>query len=226
MDYFVEIRSLNIKTDAGHEFQRRYSEEALPLLQNWKFEVLAHGPSLHNRDTYYVVRSYDSPGQRDQMEDAYYASDAWRKGPRERMIELIESYVDIVFKADERTVQGLRGSGNHLLEVRSYNLKIGTGSEFNRHFWNEAFPLLQRWNVDVVAFRPSKHDQDTYYLMRRFDSLSLREESENSFYGSEAWRWGPRAQILAVIENYAEIVLALDESTVAGLRRDGTIDAG
>jgi hypothetical protein len=142
------------------------------------------------------------------------------------MIERVESYIDIVFEADESTVLGLRGNGNHFLEVRSYNLKTGAGSEFKRLFWEEAFPLLQRWNVDVVAFHPSKHDENAYYLMRRFDSLALREESEDSFYGSDAWRKGPREQVLALIENYTEIVLALDEVTVAGLRRGGKINAG
>ena len=42
------------------------------------------------------------------MEDAYYASDDWRKGPRETMLVLIENYVDIVLEVDEVTVQGLR----------------------------------------------------------------------------------------------------------------------
>ena len=42
------------------------------------------------------------------MEDAYYASDDWRKGPREAMLALIENYTDLVLEVDEVTVQGLR----------------------------------------------------------------------------------------------------------------------
>ena len=42
------------------------------------------------------------------MEDAYYASDDWRQGPRERILALIENYTDIVLEVDEVTVQGLR----------------------------------------------------------------------------------------------------------------------
>jgi hypothetical protein len=107
---------------------------------------------------------------------------------------------------------------SHFLEIRSYNLKPGTRQEFQRLFLEQAFPLLQRWNVDVVAYGPSLHDQDSYFLMRRFDSLAQREESENNFYGSEEWKQGPRASIIALIENYTEIVLELDEVTVQGLR--------
>jgi hypothetical protein len=153
------------------------------------------------------------------MEDAYYASDDWCKGPREGMIALIESYIDIVLAVDETTVDGLRRRGGQFVEVRSYNLKPGSSVEFARLFLEEAFPLLQRWNVDVVAYGLSRHDENTYCLMRHFDSLSQREESEDSFYGSDAWRKGPREQILALIESYTEIVLALEDATVDGLRR-------
>jgi hypothetical protein len=73
--------------------------------------------------------------------------------------------------------------------------------------------------VDVVANGPSLHDENSYYLIRRFDSLSHRQESENAFYGSDEWRKGPREQILARIESYTEIVLELDEVTVQGLRK-------
>ena len=76
--------------------------------QRWNFDVLAHGPSLHDENTYYVIRRYDSLAQREQMEDAYYASDDWRKGPRECILALIENYTDIVLELDEVTVQGLR----------------------------------------------------------------------------------------------------------------------
>ena len=70
--------------------------------------MIAHSPSLHDENSYYVIRRFDSLAQREQMEDAYYASDDWRKGPREAMLALIENYTDIVFEVDEVTVGGLR----------------------------------------------------------------------------------------------------------------------
>ena len=78
--------------------------------------------------------------------------------------------------------------------------------------------MLQRWTVDVVASGPSFHDQDSYFLMRRFDSLAQREESENAFYGSDEWKQDPRESIITLIDSYTEIVLELDESAVEGLR--------
>jgi hypothetical protein len=108
---------------------------------------------------------------------------------------------------------------NRFLEIRSYNLLPGTRDEFHRLFLEEAMPLLKRWSVDVVAYGPSLHDENSYYLIRNYDSLAQREESENAFYGSDEWRQGPREAIIALIENYTEIVLELDEVTVQGLRR-------
>ena len=108
---------------------------------------------------------------------------------------------------------------NHLIEIRSYSLKAGTRDEFHRLFLEEAFPLLKRWNVDVVSYGPSLHDENSYYLMRRFDSLAHREDSEDSFYGSDEWRQGPREAIVACIEQYTEFVIEVDENTLQGLRK-------
>jgi hypothetical protein len=236
MNHSIEIRSLNLKPGSREEFRRLYIEKGLPLLKRWNFDVVAHGPSLHDENTYYVIRRYDSLAEREQMEDAYYASDDWRKGPREAMLALIETYIDVVFEVDEITVEGFRGhasarqvgnlpyspnnpsSMTHYVEFRSYTLKPGTRYKFHRLFFERAFPMLQRWQVDVVAYGPSLHDSDSYFLMRRYNSLAQREESENAFYSSDEWRQGPRESILALIENYTEIVLEVDGIVLQGLR--------
>ena len=109
---------------------------------------------------------------------------------------------------------------NRFVEIRSYNLRPGTRQEFHRLFLEEALPMLKRWNVDVVAYGSSLHDENSYYLIRRYNSLTHREESEEAFYGSDEWRQGPRQAILACIENYTEIVFELDEDTLHGLRKE------
>ena len=38
-----------------------------------------------------------------------------------------------------------------ILEIRTISLKPGTRNEFHRIYIEEALPLLQRWNLDVVA---------------------------------------------------------------------------
>ena len=65
---------------------------------------------------------------------------------------------------------------NYLIEIRSFNLKPGTREEFRRLYLDRALPLLKRWNFDVVAHGTSLHDENTYYVIRRYDSLAQREE--------------------------------------------------
>jgi hypothetical protein len=106
-----------------------------------------------------------------------------------------------------------------LVEIRSYNLKPGSRDQYHCLMLERALPLLQRWKVDVVAFGPSPHDDDSYYLIRAFADLAERERSEDAFYGSDEWRKGPREEILALIDAYTTIVLELDETVVQALRK-------
>ncbi len=96
----TEILLLKLKQGIGDRFANLYVNEALPLLHKWKFEVLAHGPSLHDATTYYVIRHFKSLEHRQQMEDAYYSSDDWQHGPRAAVFEMLEGYHDIVLTDD------------------------------------------------------------------------------------------------------------------------------
>jgi hypothetical protein len=82
----------------------------------------------------------------------------------------------------------------------------------------QSLPMLKRWKIDVVAYGPSLHDSDSYYLMRAYSSVEDRQRSEDAFYGSEQWRQGPREAILACIDNYTTIVIRPDDATLRGLR--------
>lgn len=106
-----------------------------------------------------------------------------------------------------------------VVEIRSYNLKPGTRNHFHELFVREALPLLQRWKVDVVAYGPSLHDDNSYFLMRAYSSIDNRQKSEDAFYESDEWWLGPREAILANIESYTTIVIRVDEATLRGLRR-------
>ena len=105
-----------------------------------------------------------------------------------------------------------------VVEIRSYNLNPGTRDRFQDTFLKEALPMLKRWKVDVVAYGPSRHDNDSWFLMRAFDSVDARQKDEDAFYGSEEWRQGPRERILADIVSYTTVVIPVDEATLQGLR--------
>jgi ketosteroid isomerase-like protein len=101
----VEIRSYNLKPGTRDRFDQLFQTEALPLLRRRKVEVVGYGPSLHDRDSYYLMRAFPSLEERERSEDAFYASDAWRQGPREAILACIESYTTVVVRSDEATLR-------------------------------------------------------------------------------------------------------------------------
>jgi ketosteroid isomerase-like protein len=115
-----------------------------------------------------------------------------------------------------------RGEGPRVIEIRSYNLKPGTRERFHRRFVDEALPMLKRWKVDVVAYGPSLHDDDSYYLMRAYGDLEARKRSEDAFYGSSEWRNGIGEAVLADIESYTTVVVRLDDGVIQSLRQIAT----
>jgi hypothetical protein len=108
---------------------------------------------------------------------------------------------------------------SRFVEIRSYNLKPGSRDELHRLMTEQSMPMLERWRVDVVDYGPSLHDADSYFLIRAYDSLEDRQQSQDRFYGSAEWRQGPREPILALIESFTSVVLEMDDATVRGLRR-------
>ena len=63
----------------------------------------------------------------------------------------------------------------HIVEIRALDLKTGARASFHRLYVEQALPLLRRWKMDVVAYGPSPHDENSYYVIRRFDNLAQRE---------------------------------------------------
>jgi hypothetical protein len=49
------------------------------------------------------------------------------------------------------------------------------------------------------------------YLIRAFASLEEHGEQEEMFYGSDAWRRGPREAIVALIDSYHTIVIEVSD---------------
>jgi hypothetical protein len=105
-----------------------------------------------------------------------------------------------------------------LVEIRSYNLKAGSRNEFHGLVLTISYPMMKRWGVDVIAFGPSLHDDDSYYLIRAYESLDDRRGSQDAFYSSPDWRQGPRESIISLIESDTSIVIEMDESVVDSIR--------
>ncbi|MBV1775164.1 NIPSNAP family protein [Burkholderiaceae bacterium DAT-1] len=95
-----------------------------------------------------------------------------------------------------------------MIEIRTYQLKPGCGARFHYLVTTQSVPLLRAAGEVVLAANPSLHSDDRYILIRAYRDLAHREQSQNNFYASTAWRRGPREAIIACIENSIDVVLA------------------
>lgn len=108
MSRVVEIRSYLLRPGTRPAFHRLMTQQALPMLGRWQVDVVAHGPSLHDDNSYYLIRAYRDVAQRDSSQDAFYGSDEWRHGPREAILALIVNFTSVVMPLDDHGMDALR----------------------------------------------------------------------------------------------------------------------
>lgn len=97
----IEILILNLRPGTRDEFHQLYIKESLPLQQKWNINVVAHGASLHDDNSYYVIRSFKGLDEREKQIDAFYNSDDWQKGPRSAILANIESMSTAIVANEE-----------------------------------------------------------------------------------------------------------------------------
>jgi cytosine/adenosine deaminase-related metal-dependent hydrolase len=108
-----------------------------------------------------------------------------------------------------------------ILELRVYTLKNGTRDEFQRRAEREIVPMLRRHGITVVAARPSLHDENSFCLIRAFQSVEQRERQLADFYGSAEWLSRHEAAVMAMIDQYSTCVIEADKAAVDELAAAG-----
>lgn len=106
-----------------------------------------------------------------------------------------------------------------IIEIFCINLKPGTGRAFHQLYVEQSLPLQKEWGVNVVAFGPSLHNEDSYLVARQYKDLDDRRQSQDSFYSSDKWKQGPREAILSFIENYTTVVVPVNDDLLEGLKQ-------
>lgn len=110
----IEFRTYRLTPGTGEEFVRVMKQESEPLQAAMGIEVLDTGVSLiaeQGHTEAYLIRAFADLSTYKQLEDDFYASAAWRDGPRETIMSMIESYHTIVLEADEKAVAALDKRG-------------------------------------------------------------------------------------------------------------------
>lgn len=107
---------------------------------------------------------------------------------------------------------------NRLIEIRTYRLKPGTLEAFHQAVHERAVPMLRSKGMDVVAYGRSDHEEESYYLVRAYESREALEAEQAAFYGSPEWRDGPRGALVDRIETYLNTLLWVSRDAVESMR--------
>jgi len=108
MQRLVEIRSYKLKPGNGARFHDLVVNQSMPPVRSFGMDVVTFGPSVHDPDAYFLVRAYDSLEHRRSSQEAFYSSAAWRNGPRQSIIELIEADWDVVLWLTPAAIDAMR----------------------------------------------------------------------------------------------------------------------
>jgi hypothetical protein len=106
----IEIRSYQLQPGSGAVFHDLVTHQSLPLLAAAGIDVVTHGRSLHDPDAYFLVRAYDSLEHLRSAQAEFYSSAAWRDGPREAIVALIEHDVNAVLWLSVEAIEAMRRS--------------------------------------------------------------------------------------------------------------------
>lgn len=104
-----------------------------------------------------------------------------------------------------------------LVEIRSYKLKPGHGERFVAAM-AAALPMVRASGMDVVAFGRSDHEHESFFLIRAYADRAELVAQQEAFYGSDAWKLGPRQALIDCLDDYLNTLLWLTPDSVEDLR--------
>ena len=98
MTSFVEIIIYRLKSGTGSAFHQIMLSESIPLQRGAGINVVDSRQSATDPDCYCLIRAFDDLAGVNDIQESFYASAAWREGPRERIVALIENASKIVLE--------------------------------------------------------------------------------------------------------------------------------
>ncbi|MGH8081191.1 MAG: NIPSNAP family protein, partial [Lysobacter sp.] len=96
-----------LKPDHGSRFVAAMSA-ALPMVRASGMDVVAFGRSDHERESFFLIRSYADRAQLIAQQESFYLSDAWRLGPRQALVDCLDDYVNTLVWLSAESVDDLR----------------------------------------------------------------------------------------------------------------------
>lgn len=104
----IEIRTYRLRPGSKQAFHALVRDVSIPMVRRWGGDVVCFGPCLHEDTSYVLVRAYESVAALQSDQDAFYASDEWRNGPRGAILSHIDQMVSVVLRVDAETINAMR----------------------------------------------------------------------------------------------------------------------
>ena len=105
----IEVRTYRLKPGCAERFVAAV-RVALPLVRASGMDVVAFGRSDHEGESFFLIRAFDSREQLVAQQDAFYGSDVWRQGPREALVDCLDTYLNTLLWLPEEAVEALRSN--------------------------------------------------------------------------------------------------------------------
>jgi hypothetical protein len=105
------------------------------------------------------------------------------------------------------------------VEMRTYKTKPGMRAEFLELFQTKSIPEHARIGMTILGPFLSIEDPDTFFFMRGFPEISLREPMRAQFYGA-LWKAELEHVLLPMLEQY-DVVLVNDAEGRVQWQSDG-----
>lgn len=103
-----------------------------------------------------------------------------------------------------------------IIEMRTYKTKPGKRSEFLEIFRTRSIPAHDEIGMKILGPFLSVEDPDTFFFMRGFPDLALRESMKAKFYEGELWKGELESILLPMLEKYDVVVVEDADGLVWG----------
>lgn len=105
-----------------------------------------------------------------------------------------------------------------LLEVLVYRISHGRRAAFHEALQQGALSQMEQQGFTVVGFGPSRHDQDSYYLLRAYPSMEYRAKVLDRCPTESSWLRAHQPELGGMVESCNVAVLPCEPEGIEKLK--------
>ncbi|HEX4006582.1 MAG TPA: NIPSNAP family protein [Acidobacteriaceae bacterium] len=89
-----------------------------------------------------------------------------------------------------------------VIEMRTYKTKPGMRAHFLRVFRDKSVPAHEKIGMKILGPFLSVEDPETFFFMRGFPSLDVREPMKSQFYDAPLWKTELEKVLMPMLERF------------------------